>query len=98
MPDPSDAAGSPAPQPADDFSKPISFDPRMLDRTVIARPLLQELKKKGEDALVDVVIDLNLNFPGGRDHARERVRDLAIAAMAAAAVSRAPVSTIARRS
>jgi serine protease AprX len=29
------------------------------------------------------VIDLNLNFPGGRDRARERVRDLAAAAMAA---------------
>jgi serine protease AprX len=83
MPDQSDAAASPQPD-ADDSSKRTSFDPRALDRTVIARPLLDELKKKGEDVLVDVVIDLNLNFPGGRDHARERVRDLASAAMAAA--------------
>ena len=44
---------------------------------------MDELKAKGDDALVDVVIDLNLNFPGGRDRARERVRDLASAAMAA---------------
>ncbi len=59
------------------------FDPRVLDRTVIARPLLDELATKGDDAIFDVVIDLNLNFPGGRDRARERVRDLVSAAAAA---------------
>jgi len=67
----------------DRSEKRPSFDPRVLDRTVIARPLLEELAKKGDDALVDIVIDLNLNFPGGRDRARERVRDLASAALAA---------------
>jgi serine protease AprX len=86
MPDQPDAAGSPAPtpEPAPNGSttRP-SFDPRVLDRTVIARPLMDELNAKGDDALVDIVIDLNLNFPGGRDRARERVRDLAIAALAA---------------
>jgi serine protease AprX len=59
-----------------------SFDPRALDRAVIARPLMDELETKGDDALVDIVIDLNLNFPGGRERARERVRDLATAALA----------------
>src|SRR5437870_3845329 len=59
------------------------FNPRVLDRTVIARPLLDELNAKGDDAIVHVIIDLNLNFPGGRDRARERVRDLVSAAMAA---------------
>lgn len=44
---------------------------------------MDELKTKGDDVLVDIVIDLNLNFPGGRDRARERVRDLASAALAA---------------
>src|SRR5438094_746846 len=59
------------------------FDPRVLDRTVIARPLLDELAAKGDDVIVNVIIDLNLNFPGGRNRARERVRDLVSAAMAA---------------
>jgi serine protease AprX len=43
---------------------------------------MDELETKGDDALVDIVIDLNLNFPGGRERARERVRDLATAALA----------------
>lgn len=62
--------------------KPV-FDPKTLDRTVIALPLLQQFTERGDDAVFDVVIDLNLNFPGGRDRARERVRDLATAALAA---------------
>jgi subtilisin family serine protease len=58
------------------------FDPTVLDRAVIARPLMKAME--GADSSVfDVVIDLNLNFPGGRPHARERIRDLAVAAMAA---------------
>ena len=81
MPDRSEGAGSRKPA-AKKSAKRASFDPRVLDRTVIARPLMEELKEKGDDALVDIVIDLNLNFPGGRDRARERVRDLAAAAIA----------------
>jgi len=88
MPDQPEAAGSLPTRGGDSPTRP-SFDPRVLDRAVIARPLMDELKAKGDDALVDVVIDLNLNFPGGRDRARERVRDLASAAMAAAG-GRAP--------
>ena len=61
--------------------KPV-FDPKTLDRTVIALPLLQQFAERGDDAVFDVVIDINLNFPGGRDGARERVRDLAAAALA----------------
>jgi subtilisin family serine protease len=82
MPDQSDAADSSQSVPGDSTKRP-SFDPRVLDRTVIARPLIDELKQKGEDVLIDVVIDLNTNYPGGRDRARERVRDLASAALAA---------------
>ena len=71
-----------------DLTEPVSgarlaFDPRVLDRAVIALPLQNELKRRGPDAFFDIVIDLNLGFPGGRDRARERVRDLAAAAMAA---------------
>jgi len=61
--------------------KPV-FDPKTLDRTVIALPLLQQFAERGDDAAFDVIIDLNLNFPGGRDRARERIRDLAAAALA----------------
>jgi len=64
-------------------AKPV-FDPKTLDRTVIALPLLEQFTERGEDAVFDVVIDLNLNFPGGRERARERVRDLATAALAGA--------------
>jgi len=78
MSDPS-AGGVPRPG----LAKPV-FDPKTLDRTVIALPLLQQFSERGEDAVFDVVIDLNLNFPGGREHARERVRDLAAAALASA--------------
>ncbi len=67
------------------------FDPTTLDRTVIALPLLQQMAEQGDDAVFDVVIDLNLNFPGGRDHARERVRDLATAALAGAGGAQAGI-------
>jgi hypothetical protein len=60
-----------------------SFDPRILDRAVIALPLQNAMTAGGDGAIQDVVIDLNLNFPGGRDRARERVQDLAAAAIAA---------------
>ncbi len=60
-----------------------TFDPSVLDRTVIARPMLEALARDGDAAMYDIVIDLNLNFPGGRARARERIRDLAVAAMAA---------------
>ena len=66
-----------------------TFDPRVLDRTVIARPLLDLLERGGDAALFDVVIDLNLNFPGGRPRARERIRDLAVAGMAVSGAANA---------
>jgi hypothetical protein len=57
-------------------AKPV-FDPKTLDRTVIAcRAAPTALAERGDDARCSTLaIDLNLNFPGGRDHARERVRD-----------------------
>lgn len=68
--------------------KKNQFDPTVLDRTVIARPLLDLLAERGADALYDVVIDVNLNFGGGRDRARERVSDLVSVALAATADAR----------
>ncbi|HVX38189.1 MAG TPA: S8 family peptidase [Gemmatimonadaceae bacterium] len=60
-----------------------AFDPHILDHSVIARPLLDDLARRGDAALVDIVIDLNLGFHGGRERAKERVRDLVAAALAA---------------
>ena len=52
------------------------FTPKVLDRTVIAIPLFGILDKQGDDTPVDVIIDLNLSYPGGRKGARERVETL----------------------
>ena len=63
-------------------SENAGFTPRTLDRSVIAIPLLRDLVAEGKDKKVaahDVVIDLHLEFPGGRDRARDRVRQLVAA-------------------
>ncbi len=64
------------------------FDPTVLDRTVIARPLLELLNQRGDNAVFDVVIDVNALYAGGRDRARERVADLIAVALAATADAR----------
>lgn len=80
-------AQPPAPAAAMPESDPQKkpFVPEILDRTAIAIPLLKELKAeaeaigKGEQSarkVYDVIIDLHLEFPGGRDSARERVKKL----------------------
>ena len=58
------------------------FDQRLLDRTVIAIPLLEAIAAAKPEEIIDVVIDMNLTYPGGRERARERVRDLVAAAVA----------------
>ncbi|MEX2223950.1 MAG: S8 family peptidase [Candidatus Rokuibacteriota bacterium] len=59
------------------------FDPKILDRTVIAIPLLNRITRKSsghgssdEPEPWDVIIDLNLLYPGGRLAARQRVERL----------------------
>jgi serine protease AprX len=53
------------------------FEPEVLDRTVIAIPLLERIvAKDGPETIHDVIIDLNLDYPGGRDGARSRIREL----------------------
>ncbi|MGH7399628.1 MAG: S8 family serine peptidase, partial [Candidatus Rokuibacteriota bacterium] len=59
------------------------FDPKILDRTVIAIPLLDRITRKrsrrgknDEPEPWDVIIDLNLLYPGGRLAARQRVERL----------------------
>lgn len=79
------AASKPA-RPSD--PRPYKFDPRKLDRTVIALPLVERFKEKpkakegrGTKKLAGpsaepkyaVVIDLNLDYHDGRDAARKAV-------------------------
>ncbi|MGE5208863.1 MAG: hypothetical protein ACM3KL_05965, partial [Alphaproteobacteria bacterium] len=50
------------------------FDPRILDRSVIAIPLLEQMGQD-ENAVHAVIIDVNLDYPGGRDAGQKRIRD-----------------------
>ena len=60
------------------------FTPENLDRTVIAIPLLNDLQAEADGTVParphKIIIDLNLEFPGGRDEARwwvfAAIRDL----------------------
>ncbi len=51
------------------------FAPEVLDRTVIAIPLLRDIKAD-RYGVHDVIIDLNLSYAGGREAARSRVEEL----------------------
>jgi len=51
------------------------FVPDVLDSSVIAFPLMERLKNE-PDRLHHIVIDLNLNYPGGREEARKRATTL----------------------
>lgn len=53
------------------------FDPEVLDRTVIAIPLLDRINRPdGLDAVHDVIIDVNLDYRGGRDEAKKAIEGL----------------------
>jgi subtilisin family serine protease len=56
--------------------KKTPFTPKVLDKTVIAIPLLEQLEKDGEGKIQPVIIDLNLEYHGGREEARKRVKQL----------------------
>jgi hypothetical protein len=69
----------PVAEPAGGESPNRDFDPRALDRSVVAMPLLHRMDQSGGGASVEplpIVIDLNLDFPGGRARARQRVESL----------------------
>jgi serine protease AprX len=56
--------------------KKSPFNPETLDRTVLAIPLLRDLEKEkseGKPRIHAIIIDLNLQFPGGRNVARQYV-------------------------
>lgn len=48
------------------------FNPDILDKTIIAVPLLKEIEEK-PDAEIAVIIDLNLDYKGGQQEARVKV-------------------------
>ena len=51
------------------------FDPRILDRSVIAIPLLEEINKDDNEVHA-VIIDVNLDYDEVREAAREWIRDV----------------------
>jgi serine protease AprX len=58
---------------------PDGLDPRTLDRSVVALPLLHKMRDVGgteSDQPIDVVIDINLDYPDGRPAATARVETL----------------------
>jgi hypothetical protein len=59
----------------DSGKRRAGFVPDVLDSSVIAFPLMERLKNE-PDRLHHVVIDLNLNYPGGREKARARIEEL----------------------
>src|SRR4029450_1826030 len=50
------------------------FDPRILDRSVIAIPLLEAISKD-ENQVHAVIIDVNLDYDEGREAGREWIRE-----------------------
>ncbi len=70
--------GAAAGQFEDSNPRKLAFNPETLDRTVIAIPLLHDLKEEKEGRakpkLHTIIIDLNLQFPGGRKWARQYVQ------------------------
>ena len=49
---------------------PVKFDPETLDRTLISLELLAAIRTTADSEVLDVIIDLNLEYPEGRDAAR----------------------------
>jgi serine protease AprX len=84
----SEPAGIPHLPETDPGKKP--FTPEVLDRTVIAIPLLLEFEKEREAETAEgfepkiypVIIDLNLDYPGGRKAAKDVVNAWVKEAMA----------------
>src|SRR5262245_24477167 len=62
------------------------FKPEILDRSVIAIPLLEKIRED-ENEIRSVIIDLNLDYPGGRDAARDWIVNAIQAAKANIGVS-----------
>ena len=51
------------------------FTPETLDRTIIALPLLDRIRADGIHVVQNVIIDVNLEYSGGRREARKVISD-----------------------
>src|SRR6476646_2613795 len=65
------AASDPRGQEEDGIKR---FDPRILDRSVIAIPLLEAISKD-ENQVHAVIIDVNLDYDEGREASRKWIRE-----------------------
>src|SRR5215813_1892942 len=57
------------------------FDPRILDRSVIAIPLLEEINKDDNEVHA-IIIDVNLDYDEGREAGRKWIREAINSAIA----------------
>ena len=74
-PEPSGA--KPRPARSKSARRPLAFTPDVLDTTIIALPLLKELTaKNGTGRVYDIIVDVNRDYPGGREQAQERIKEL----------------------
>jgi serine protease AprX len=71
-----DARATPAASAPPAPERVSAFTPDDLESTIIALPLLNELKEKGADQTYDIIVDVNRDYPGGRDQAQQRIKDL----------------------
>jgi serine protease AprX len=75
--------------PDSDPEEPVGFTPEVLDRSVLAIPLLRDMAADQRDVgdsgdepkLYPVVIDINLSYHKGREAARERASQLVVKAI-----------------
>ncbi len=51
----------------------VEFDPDNLNRSLLSIPLIEKIKQAGEET-IDIIIDANLDYPGGRQEAREQIK------------------------
>src|SRR5579884_3319961 len=59
---------------------PIDEIRRVLTQTIIGQPLADHVRDAPADRVFDVIIDPNLDYYGGRDGAKERIRQLILEA------------------
>ena len=63
-------------RPATAAGRAPSFTPDVLDSTVIALPLLRKLEEDGLAKPQGIIVDVNRDYPGGRDKAQDRIKEL----------------------
>ncbi len=60
--------------PKSDNPERAGFNPGTMDSSIIALPLLRQMQQEISGSH-DIIIDLNLDFPGGREEARREIRE-----------------------